>query len=181
MTKGERIRIIRTFRGMTQRELGLRLGYEEKYADTRISQYETDYRVPKQDTIMQMAEILDVNYKTLMDFNLTCAEDIMQIFFWMEETNPGAINLFQLEENFGRGYVDDDNTVEYNDSELWPDEAPVGLWFNYGPLNEYLQEWLKRKDELQEDEITKDEYFEWKLNWPETCDSQDSPKDWRKY
>ena len=30
MTLGERIKRIRTFRGLTQRELGLKLGYEER-------------------------------------------------------------------------------------------------------------------------------------------------------
>ena len=25
-------------------------------------------------------------------------------------------------------------------------------------------------DELKSGEITRDEYFEWKINWPQTCD-----------
>ena len=32
---------------MTQKELGLAVGFEEKGADNRIAQYETNYRVPK--------------------------------------------------------------------------------------------------------------------------------------
>jgi transcriptional regulator with XRE-family HTH domain len=32
MVLGERIKRIRTFRGLTQRELGLKLGYEERNA-----------------------------------------------------------------------------------------------------------------------------------------------------
>ena len=39
MILGERIKRIRTFRGLTQRELGLKLGYEERNADVRIAQY----------------------------------------------------------------------------------------------------------------------------------------------
>ena len=50
MVLGERIKRIRTFRGLTQRELGLKLGYEERNADVRIAQYESSYRVPKKDT-----------------------------------------------------------------------------------------------------------------------------------
>ena len=46
MVLGERIKRIRTFRGLTQRELGLKLGYEERNADVRIAQYESGYRVP---------------------------------------------------------------------------------------------------------------------------------------
>ena len=45
MTVGEKIRVIRTFRGMTQKELGLSVGFDKKGADNRIAQYETDYRV----------------------------------------------------------------------------------------------------------------------------------------
>ena len=41
MVLGERIKRIRTFRGLTQRELGLKLGYEERNADVRIAQYES--------------------------------------------------------------------------------------------------------------------------------------------
>ena len=37
MVLGERIKRIRTFRGLTQRELGLKLGYEERNADVRIA------------------------------------------------------------------------------------------------------------------------------------------------
>ena len=47
MTLGERIKRIRTFRGLTQRELGLKLGYEERNADVRIAQYSPRYRFPK--------------------------------------------------------------------------------------------------------------------------------------
>ena len=47
MTVGEKIKKIRTFRGITQKELGLAVGFEEKGADNRIAQYETNYRVPK--------------------------------------------------------------------------------------------------------------------------------------
>ena len=37
MTVGEKIKKIRTFRGMTQKELGLAVGFEEKGADNRLS------------------------------------------------------------------------------------------------------------------------------------------------
>ena len=49
MTVGDKIKKIRTFRGMTQKELGLAIGFEEKGADNRIAQYETNYRVPKRE------------------------------------------------------------------------------------------------------------------------------------
>ena len=99
MSVGTRIKRIRKIRGMTQKELGIALGYDEKSADVRIAQYESNKRTPKQDTIMKLAEILDVNYRTLRDpspFNdenaTYCAEEIMNILFSLDD--QGVIQLF---------------------------------------------------------------------------------------
>ena len=37
-------------------------------------------------------------------------------------------------------------------------------------VDEFMREWLFRQQELHAGEITREEYFEWKLNWPHTCD-----------
>ena len=52
----------------------------------------------------------------------------------------------------------------------WPAQPPVGMYFNYGLVDEFMREWLLRQQELHAGEITREEYFEWKLNWPRTCD-----------
>ena len=57
---GARIRKIRMFRNITQKELGRRLGYGENSADVRIAQYESGQRTPKQETLIRIAEILEV-------------------------------------------------------------------------------------------------------------------------
>ena len=44
------------------------------------------------------------------------------------------------------------------------------MWFNYGVLNDFMKEWILRKEEMKSSVITRDEYFEWKINWPQTCD-----------
>jgi hypothetical protein len=36
-------------------------------------------------------------------------------------------------------------------------------------VDEFMREWLMRKQELRNGEITDAEYLEWKLNWPDTC------------
>lgn len=51
MTVGEKIKYIRTFRGMTQQQLGVAIGLSAKGADNRMAQYETNYRVPKKDML----------------------------------------------------------------------------------------------------------------------------------
>lgn len=47
MAIGERIHFFRTLRGMTQKYLGARIGFDEKSADVRIAQYESGARSPK--------------------------------------------------------------------------------------------------------------------------------------
>ena len=66
MTVGEKIKYIRTFRGMTQQQLGVAIGLPAKGADNRMAQYETNYRVPKKDMLMDIAKVLDVNYIKLV-------------------------------------------------------------------------------------------------------------------
>ena len=81
------------------------------------------------------------------------------------------INLFQLETYPGeKSNFSDDNAIRYHNSDNWPAHPPVGMWFNYRVLNDFLKEWTLRKEELKSGEITRDEYFEWKINWPQTCD-----------
>jgi len=183
MTIGEKIKIIRNFRDITQKELGVKIGFDEKSADNRMAQYETNYRVPKKEALLLISEVLQVNPLNFISESSGSAESIMQTFFWLDEINRNAINLFQLTKD-SRGNSDTDNTsASYNDSDEWPTRPPVGLWFKYGLVDEFMREWLVRKDELKSEEITRDEYFEWKLNWPQTCDScgKHEPRlNWRK-
>ena len=86
------------------------------------------------------------------------------------EDSPGSIRLFQLVRNPGKTGASDDTAVRYNDTDDWPAQPPVGIYFNYGLVDEFMREWLLRQQELHAGEITRDEYFEWKLNWPCTCD-----------
>lgn len=65
---------------------------------------------------------------------------------------------------------------------FWLDKPPVGMWFNYGLVDEFMREWMIRKQELANKEITENEYLEWKLNWSDTCDDcrkSKTKKGWR--
>ena len=170
MTIGDKIKKIRTFRHMTQAELGAALGWGDKGAN-RLAQYETNYRVPRKDLVTEMAKILDVNPLALHEPTTMDASELIEILFWIDEFNPAAINLFQLETYPGeKCNSSEDTAVRYHDSDNWPAHPPVGMWFNYGVLNDFMKEWVLRKEELKSGAITRDEYFEWKINWPQTCD-----------
>ena len=61
MAIGERIHFFRTLRGMTQKYLGMALGFPEKSADVRLAQYENGSRTPKADLTAALAQILEVS------------------------------------------------------------------------------------------------------------------------
>ncbi len=65
MAIGERIHFFRLLRGMTQKYLGMALGFPEKSADVRLAQYETGSRTPKADLTAALAQVLDVSHHAL--------------------------------------------------------------------------------------------------------------------
>lgn len=170
MTCGEKIKRIRKFRGLTQKELGILAGLGEQNANIRIAQYEADSRLPRRDLLNRIAQALNVNPINFYSHVSGCAEDIMQTLFWLEESNPGSVNLFQMMPNPGKVNASQDTTVRYNDTDDWPAEPPVGVYFHFSFATGFMKEWLLRQQELRSGKITRDEYFEWKINWPYTCD-----------
>ena len=49
------------------------------------------------------------------------ASKLMEILFWIDEFNPTAINLFQLETYPGeKCNSNEDTAVRYHDSDNWP-------------------------------------------------------------
>ena len=143
MAIGERIKRIRTFRKMTQSQLGDAVGL----SDVRIRQYELGNRTPKTDMIQQMAEALDCNYRSIDEPTLYAAEDVM-------------FALFELDEHY------DMPLYEVTDKEN-TDEKHICVGFNYSLMDDFLSEWMKKKQVLATDKITKEEYFDRKIKWPD--------------
>ena len=65
MAIGQRIKFFRKRKGMTQKQLGELLGFKGRTSDVRMAQYESEARVPKQDLVNMMADILGVAPKAL--------------------------------------------------------------------------------------------------------------------
>lgn len=61
MTTGQQIKAARIKAGLTQKELGAKLGVSESF----IAQYETDKRNPKKETIARIADALGAHYLDL--------------------------------------------------------------------------------------------------------------------
>lgn len=96
---GARIRKIRMFRNITQKELGRRLGYGESSADVRIAQYESGQRTPKQETLIRIAEILEVDVRNFLSPGIATMDELMETLFWMDEENRGLFHLFLLNDS----------------------------------------------------------------------------------
>ena len=155
-----------TSEGMTQKELGIAIGFEEKSADIRIAQYESNTRTPKEELLRKIAEVLDVNYRSLYEPTLYAAEDVMYTLFELDEHYPGT-RLYEV--------------IDTTDPDF--PEKHMAVSFRYRLLDDFLKEWQLRKKQLRKGEITKEEYLEWKLNWPQTadgCGRYEPKKKWRK-
>lgn len=109
-----------------------------------------------------MAEVLDVNYRSLYEPALYAVEDIMY-------------TLFELDEHY--------TTIVHDvPDEEYPESNHLAVQFKSNLLDSFLKEWQQRKKDLADGVISKAEYTEWKLNWPATaddCGKHKPTKEWR--
>ncbi|MDR2712343.1 MAG: helix-turn-helix domain-containing protein [Clostridiales bacterium] len=162
MAIGERIKRIRNLRRLTQKELGLAIGFDENTADVRVAQYESNTRTPKEDMLRKIAGILDVHYCSLYEPTNYAAVDVMY-------------KLFELDEQYNHLQIYD---VIDNSDPFYPQERKA-VCFNSRLLDDFMTEWQQRKKDLADGEISEAEYLEWKLNWPQTA-GENPKKQWRK-
>lgn len=164
MAVGDRIKRIRNLRGLTQKELGIAIGFDEKTADVRVAQYESGTRTPKEDMLKTIAKALDVNYRAIYEPTLYAAEDVMYTLFELDEHYP--IRLHEVDDN----------------DPVFP-EQHIAVDFHAHILDDFMREWMQRKKDLADGTISKAEYMEWKINWPQTTDDGgtiEPTKQWRK-
>ena len=156
MAIGERIKFIRTMRGMTQKLLGAAIGFPEKTADIRLAQYESGTRAPKEDVTIALANALEVAPQALavpdidnyigLAHTLFALEDIYGLT--VEETPDGVVCL-QIKNDKGQ------NTEE---------------------LSKILAAWKEQANKCKSGEISEDAYDEWRYNYPE----YDTTQNWKK-
>ena len=85
MAIGERIHFFRKMRGMTQKYLGMLMGFPERSADVRMAQYETGSRTPKADLTAQLAHALDVSLQALTVPDIDSYIGLMHTLFTLED------------------------------------------------------------------------------------------------
>ena len=70
---------------MTQKYLGMALGFPEKSADVRLAQYENGSRTPKADVTAALAQVLDVSPKALDVPDIDSYIGLMHTLFTLED------------------------------------------------------------------------------------------------
>lgn len=149
MAIGERIRFIRKLRKLTQKQLGIAIGFPESSADVRMAQYETGTRTPKEDLTKAIANIFEVSPLALEVPDIDSNLGLMHTFFALED-------IYGLEPK-----IENERTV---------------LRFNNRVLDVSLLQmifaWAEQTRKLKNAEITKEEYDQWRYNYPEYDNTQ---------
>lgn len=144
MAIGNRIKHFRNMRNLTQKELGTKVGFPFNATDVRIAQYESEKRIPKDDMVNKLASILGVS---------SAAIKVPEI-----DTYIGVMHtLFALEDTFGIkiGSIDDELCITLDKT------SPI-----YLTMFDMFYEWQQKYAKLQKGKITKEEYDQWRYNYP---------------
>ena len=145
MAIGERIHFFRLLRGMTQKYLGTAVGFPERSADVRLAQYETGSRKPKADLTAALAQALDVSPQAL---------DVPDI-----DSQIGLMHtLFTLEDVYGLTVSETAGEVCLKVNKDKGKEAYE--------LLQMLYAWKEQADKLSSEEISREEYDNWRYHYP---------------
>lgn len=102
---GQRLKFVRRFRRLTQKELGLLMGYSEKTADVRIAQYEKNARTPNAETTAKLAEVLKVSPVVFSPTICASREDLLQSMYWLFLMKGGG-DIYDCETEYARSRME---------------------------------------------------------------------------
>lgn len=139
MTVGEKIRKFRLEKNLTQKELAIMC----RYSESAIRNYELGNRTPNINQLKSIADVLQINVYALSDPSI--------------DTYNGTIHtLFDMEDAYGLHPI----TAEDGQTYLTLDQSKCG------PILESIYAWMKMFDKMKEEQITEEEYKNWKAKYP---------------
>ena len=139
LSQGFRIAFVREFRYLTQDNVSDKLGLTGEYKRRSMARYERGDRVPKEERLQEIANILSVNVKCLKEYDFRNEEDMIYILLWMEELYPRM-------------------NIDLGLSESLPKESDI-------KLKRFFEEWNVMKEKRANLELSYDDYVEWKLQY----------------
>ena len=155
MAIGERIRFFRNLKGMTQKYLGMQIGFSEKTADIRMAQYESGTRTPKAEATNDLAKVLDVSPQALTVPDIDSYNGLMHTLFALEDLYGFRIDT-----------LSDEVCIRLD----------KGMGTNYITMLEMFTAWQEQSEKFKNGEITKEEYDRWRYRYPEL----DTSGQWHK-
>lgn len=144
MAIGNNIKRLRNLKGMTQKELGLAIGFDNKTADVRIAQYESGTRTPKENLIEDIALVLKVTPEAITTPNIDSYIGVMH-------------TLFAVEDMYGVSVSKSENGLSLN--------FEINNRSSH-QLSDRINDWASATERFSNGEITKEEYNEWRYNYP---------------
>lgn len=139
---GYRIKQIRLLRGLTQKELGLKVGFTKNSAESRISHYESGRRNPQNKVLKAIAAVLDVDVIALNTPDIDTYYGVMHTLFSLEDLYGLKVKLIN-----GQPYLRIDDSL-------------------INPINKDLLKWYEEGQKLVNQEISVEEYNEWRYSFP---------------
>ena len=140
MAVSRRISYFRQKHNLTQKQLGLLLGFSESTAEVRVNQYE-----PKEATLEKLGEIFGVDPAVFRIPDIHNRAGLMQTFFALEDY--AGWKLVKVDGRFA---------VVIGTATAGPQKT----------FDDYvLQEWLDMQTALEQGEITRREYDEWRYHY----------------
>jgi transcriptional regulator with XRE-family HTH domain len=158
MAIGKRIRFFRTLRGMTQKHLGTAVGFPTKNAEVRLAQYETGSHKPKTELAAKLANALSVSPQALTVPDIDSRIGLMHTLFALEDSH-GIV-------------IDDADGVPALKVDVSKGEAA-------NDLVQMLSLWHKQSAKLANGEISKEEYDQWRYNYPKEITRKENIADER--
>lgn len=139
---------------MTQKELGMKIGFSASTADSRIRKYEGDLMAPKSEIRNKLVQALDVDPSALSDIDIRSIEDVVRTFFFMEEYLGFEIESFNSDQ-----------------LSLFNKEKTYYSKWDISTLNSYMYIWYEQKKNLlniknDNQEDSNKEYELWKSRFP---------------
>ena len=147
MAIGKRIKFFRKKKELTQKQLGRILGFLGKTSDVRIAQYEAEARIPKQELVKSMANIFHISPNALTVPNIDNYTGLLHTFFTLEDLYGLKITT-----------INDEICLHLDKSDL--------------SLLQMFQAWQEQSAKLEQGEITKEQYDQWRYNYPKFDTSQ---------
>ena len=139
LSQGSRIAFVRVLRHLSQDSVSDYLGLTGDCKRRSMTRYEKGDRNPKDERVKKLACLFNVSFNSLKKYDYKKPEDLIYLFFWLEELIPNyRLDLSQVKN------INDDRIKVLVNS---------------------LLEWKVQKLKRDRHEISYEDYLNWKLNY----------------